>query len=92
MSDIRWTPIAARARHSFGQRRTSGASYPTCPPIDTKQAWATLEAGTLIMASNNTPDTVTVLIQPARVPPAPKPVSAYQRLLNNNSRNRRSAR
>ena len=29
MSDAKWTPIAARARHSFGQRRTSGASYPT---------------------------------------------------------------
>ena len=29
MSHTRWTPIAARARHSFGQRRTSGASYPT---------------------------------------------------------------
>ena len=25
----RWTPIAARARHSCGQRRTSGATYPT---------------------------------------------------------------
>ena len=35
-----------------------------------------MEAGTLIMASHHTPNTVTALVQPVRVPPAPKPVSA----------------
>ena len=29
MSDAKWIPIVACARHSFGRRRTSRASYPT---------------------------------------------------------------
>jgi hypothetical protein len=91
MSDVRWTPIAARARLSLGQHRTSGASYPYAP-IDTKQAWAAVEGGMPKMTSYHTPDTVTALVQPVRVPPAPKPISAYQRRLDKVPRNRRNAR
>jgi hypothetical protein len=29
MGDTKSIPVAARGRHSFGQRRTSGVSYPT---------------------------------------------------------------
>ena len=91
MSDTRWTPIAARARHSFGQRSDFWSELPNAP-IDTKQAWAAVEAGTLIMASHHMSNTVTALIQPVRVPPAPKPVSAYQWLLDKDPGNRRNAR